>query len=1362
VEEIMSLTEFHLFKRNTEAIATNRGFYYQYLITLKLWLDNFLNSVDNEIYCEREDDIFEFTSKSKKCNFHQVKCYAEGFGLNSPEIKSSLMNFYNLYNEHKDTKKLLFHFVTNAYFRPKAGKSLKRWFEKQNKGNFSSKEFEDEVRTLLIKFVEWKLIKYKKRVTDSDKLEKAEKDTAKFKIQICKPDFLEFLDSIRWQFSGEIDTGKAISTLKKEIELYIESDKLDFDHSIDCNIIFGYLLNTVIDKSIESDETKRLLNRELLLKIITSTDMESEIRKRLRPEVISLMLSNFEIIDILETMDKKLTDTQVKVDKIVKSICNNDKATLITNLTNEVKNWFKALGYGFEKHEIFLEDSSELIININNRRGYDRILVLCISDVIEYNHLLKLKEKVETCECDEGWIVASLRISNSVRSKNRKGEFANLFCYTIDELIDESTDFAGYFEWLEKEVKSKEIDKKYISLNCKKDVFNEDKSAIIDSSEYKIEDYIDQWLDDPVKKHVSILGEFGTGKTWFTLHYAWKRLKKYKVAKTKGLNRPRIPIFIPLRDFTKAVNVEGVFSEFFFRKHNSPIPTYNAFEELNKMGKLLFIFDGFDEMADKVDNQKMINNFWELARAISNNSKVVLTCRNEHFPEAKHGRRLLNAELKASTQNLIAEAPQFEVLDLLKLNERQIEKLLKLYTDKKTVSKIMKIEELLDLASRPIMIGLIIDGLAEIKEGKPIDLSRIYLYAIKNKLKKDMKENRTFTSISDKLFFMCELSWEMILTENMSINYRLFPDRIRELFSESVQEEKDIDHWQYDMMGQTLLVRNDDGDYKPAHRSLLEFFIAYKFASELGVLDDDFTAFAYGIGNYKDELKAKVYYWHEYFSKSKDVKLLSFTRIPLSELKETFGRKVITRAVLDLMKNMISFSSRKTQETLNQIIEECRSKCFDQVKYTVTNLIILIVFFQNDYFAGKDLSDLEIPNFVMPFNNTEKRIYSETDFANFRNTNFSNSNLSSGQFFTPSLFFGRVKNPFLRANFTNANLTKFTFNTLQINSIDYLHSKDILAIGSPDCVTIINHNDFSILKRIECPGWDVLFSPDGKFLAHSGYGYLCLRNTENFEIVINHKLSKQFNPLAQEDGKNLWTGGFCFNNDSKIIYVACNNAFVYAFDIENEMEIDVFECFEGADNVSLSYDEKYLVCNEFNAFSLWELQERRKIKYDQTLMTNLNMYKSKFHPQQNMLVQLDKNRIRIYDVSAEECVFENDLSEIEDFCFSADGKNIYVASENSLHIINIESKAITDSYTIKLPTPLFHKYDSLETVFLIEGRENEICYLTLNQVVIMNFVNNEVVDIIVLMQDLTGIKFKDTKGINKDLAEIIKKNGGII
>ena len=82
-----------------------------------------------------------------------------------------------------------------------------------------------------------------------------------------------------------------------------------------------------------------------------------------------------------------------------------------------------------------------------------------------------------------------------------------------------------------------------------------------------IDGYVDLWIDDPAKEHLSILGEFGTGKTWFTFHYAYQALLKYKLAKQRGLTRPRLPLVILLRDYAKALDVENVMAGFFFSQH---------------------------------------------------------------------------------------------------------------------------------------------------------------------------------------------------------------------------------------------------------------------------------------------------------------------------------------------------------------------------------------------------------------------------------------------------------------------------------------------------------------------------------------------------------------------------------------------------------------------------------------------------------------------------------------------------------------------------------------------------------------------------------------------------------------------------
>ncbi len=637
-------------------------------------------------------------------------------------------------------------------------------------------------------------------------------------------------------------------------------------------------------------------------------------------------------------------------------------------LAQQMRGWFETLNYSFEKHEIWEDNYFEWIIHIPVRRNrFERVLVRGIEGEAGLGEVMALRQSVEAQKTDEGWLVTARRISRAARDEVDKEENRDLECFTFDELIDQDADFSAYVDWLEAEVKRREIDKKYVPLGCTKEEFDPVTKRRLGVSRYDerdgwIDGYIDLWLDDPAKEHISILGEFGTGKTWFTFHYAWTALQRYRDAQKRGVERPRLPLVITLRDYARALNVENVLAGFFFTQHNIRLNS-DVFDQLNRMGKLLLIFDGFDEMAAKCDRQQMINNFWELAKVVVPGSKVILTCRTEHFPEAKEGRAVLNAELQASTANLTGETPQFEVLELEKFNDEQIRQVLSFNAESTTVEQVMSNPQLLDLARRPVMTELILESLPDIEAGKPVDMSRVYLYAVRHKMERDIKAERTFTSLADKLYFLCELSWEMLSTDQMSLNYRLFPDRIRRLFGAVVREEKDLDHWHFDMMGQTMLIRNADGDYTPAHRSLLEFFVAYKFAAELGILPPDFTELAQAQSYLDTTATPQDYTWSSYFQRRINeaeqilpiAPLKGFVSESLERLQPTFGQAPLTRAVMDLLVPMLDNYS-----PLLEILDATRGKKDCEVGYVGGNAATLLMKVDKGALEGKNLSQAVI------------------------------------------------------------------------------------------------------------------------------------------------------------------------------------------------------------------------------------------------------------------------------------------------------------------------------------------------------------------------------------------------------------------
>jgi WD40 repeat protein len=642
----------------------------------------------------------------------------------------------------------------------------------------------------------------------------------------------------------------------------------------------------------------------------------------------------------------------------------------LEGFSQQIFDWFGALSFEFEGLPRREGNYTEWVIRVPVRRSrFDRVLIRAIIHEVGLSDLDGLRRSVADLRVDEGWLITSLWVSPLVQQVLNKSE-EGLTCLTFDELIDQDADFVPYVAWLEAEIRRQEMEKYYVPLGCTRGEFDGSTQSLRGISSYSateggIDLYIDRWLENPMNEHVSILGEFGTGKTWFVLHYAGRCLRAYLEAKRKGLPRPRLPLVIPLRDYAKALNVENVLAGFFYTQHNIRLNSA-VFDRLNQMGKLLLIFDGFDEMAEKVDPQKMINNFWELAKVVTPNAKVILTCRTEHFPTAQVGRDTLRGELKASTANLTGVPPQFETLELMKFDDAQIREVLGRRTNELTVEKMMGNGQVLDLLRRAVMAEFVLAALPEIEAGAEIDLARVYLYAVRRQMEENITTGRTFTSLADKLYFLCELSWEMLSTDRMSLNYREFPDLLKKFFGAEVESQKDLDHWHYDMMGQTMLVRNDDGDYSPAHRSLLEFFVAYKFAAELGLLAPDFLEMAQAKSGINEILESQLHTWSSYWQRDTDQdrkkesakRLKEFTIESTLKLRNTFGQKVLTKAVLDLLISILS--QRENDRGLLDLIHATKEQSAEDSGYLGGNAATVLVHLDAYALDYQDLSNANL------------------------------------------------------------------------------------------------------------------------------------------------------------------------------------------------------------------------------------------------------------------------------------------------------------------------------------------------------------------------------------------------------------------
>ena len=299
----------------------------------------------------------------------------------------------------------------------------------------------------------------------------------------------------------------------------------------------------------------------LFIEIIKQTRSPKEIRQEQKLDSLQQSLrqvqARMQQLPSLEAVNQLVNQLAGVETLALSAAAQNSNAT---DLARQLGEWFEVLDYDRdEEYEVWAADYFEWIINFPvGRRKVSRTLVRGVAGEVGMADLQSFQQAVESAGADEGWLVGNRRVSKATRTAvQTEAGYETISCYTFDELLDEDADFSKYLDWLEAEIKSKGVDTEYLPLACRKDELDPVSQRKIGMSTYAEEDgwidgYVDMWLDDPAKEHLSVLGEFGTGKTWFALHYAWVALQRYRDAKKRGMERPRIPVVVPLRDYAKA------------------------------------------------------------------------------------------------------------------------------------------------------------------------------------------------------------------------------------------------------------------------------------------------------------------------------------------------------------------------------------------------------------------------------------------------------------------------------------------------------------------------------------------------------------------------------------------------------------------------------------------------------------------------------------------------------------------------------------------------------------------------------------------------------------------------------------------
>ncbi len=134
--------------------------------------------------------------------------------------------------------------------------------------------------------------------------------------------------------------------------------------------------------------------------------------------------------------------------------------------------------------------------------------------------------------------------------------------------------------------------------------------------------WLRRWIDRPRGRLVVVLGTFGHGKT-FLLRELARRMRTDPTCRA-------VPVLIDLRGFEKAYSLDDLVAVQLSRRGQRQFDL-DTFRYLRREGRIVLLFDGFDELAARISYDRATNHLDTFIQAAEGRAKVVVTSRDQHF-----------------------------------------------------------------------------------------------------------------------------------------------------------------------------------------------------------------------------------------------------------------------------------------------------------------------------------------------------------------------------------------------------------------------------------------------------------------------------------------------------------------------------------------------------------------------------------------------------------------------------------------------------------------------------------------------------------------------------------------------------------
>ncbi len=287
----------------------------------------------------------------------------------------------------------------------------------------------------------------------------------------------------------------------------------------------------------------------------------------------------------------------------------------------------------------------DIVLNLDDEYVSRKIAIECknVDHNLSQNELALIYADylslVERKSIHEVWVV--VRRSYSPEALNWARERSNFEVFTLSEFEERRHGFRSFVRQLSGMFSEGGLDKYYVPQRV--------------GTGKQLEQVVFDWIESDDPRPMALLGGYGMGKTSVCRFLVAELGKRYLEDPMK-----RVPVFIRLADIAKQQELSGLIAKTLAERYRVKDYHFEKFRKLNEMGKLVLIFDGFDEMKHALSWWEFKYNFSQINSVVKGRAKVIIAGRpNAFLSDFEHDWVLRGIRVAGEQRVRLPEWPEY-------------------------------------------------------------------------------------------------------------------------------------------------------------------------------------------------------------------------------------------------------------------------------------------------------------------------------------------------------------------------------------------------------------------------------------------------------------------------------------------------------------------------------------------------------------------------------------------------------------------------------------------------------------------------------------------------------------------------------